>query len=327
MPNCYDGSPDPAEYAREVCGALERTDFELLRRIGDEIIKTKATGAMIYTAGNGGSAATASHMINDLMKGCRINERTGFRANCLNDPNAVITCLANDFSYEDIYAIELKTLARRGDLLIVFSGSGNSENILRACDMAKKKGMTVIGFGGRDGGRMKALCDLCMIAPTYNMEQLEDLHMFYVHALVSYIRDRLKTVWDTEIFRFPGETELRHAVFGARPDAARGFDEWEKALRELGITVQLADGKPLSAALGGMSQQSVRGTAAFCFSAEEVGEAAAAGAYAIGVAGDERKRDAEVDEDKRAAFIALGACCIIPDFSAPGRLREFLFGR
>ena len=320
---CYYGSPDPAQYAHEVCAALEKTDFELLKRIGEEILRTKATGATIYTAGNGGSAATASHMINDLMKGCRINERTGFRANCLNDPNAVVTCLANDFSYDDVFAIELKTLARRGDVLIVFSGSGNSENILRACQMARAIGMTVVGFGGRDGGKMKDLCDICLVAPTYCMEQLEDLHMFYVHALVSYLREGLKTVWDMEIFRFPINIPFRRVVFGSEPSGVPGSDDWQKALAELQVTV--FKGKSLSVLIGGMDAQSARSSVAFCFTAEEIEIAAAAGIYAVGVAVSEL-RDTSVDENARAAMIDAGAASLIPDFSAVGRLQEFLFG-
>ncbi len=320
---CYNGSSDPTQYAHEVCAALEKTDFEILKQIGEEILRTKATGAMIYTAGNGGSAATASHMINDLMKGCRINERTGFRANCLNDPNAVVTCLANDFSYDDVFAIELKTLARRGDVLIVFSGSGNSENILRACQMARAIGMTVIGFGGRDGGKMKELCDICLVAPTYCMEQLEDLHMFYVHALVSFLRDGLKTVWDMEVFRFPASFPFSSVVFGLEPAGVPGSDDWQKALTALAVTVY--KGKPLSVLIGGMDAKSVRSSAAFCFTAEEIELAVAAGVYAVGVAVSEL-RNTSVDENARAAMIKAGASCIIPDFSAVGRLQEFLFG-
>jgi hypothetical protein len=262
-------------------------------------------------------------MINDLMKGCRINERTGFRANCLNDPNAVVTCLANDFSYDDVFAIELKTLARRGDVLIVFSGSGNSENILRACQMARAIGMTVIGFGGRDGGKMKALCDICLVAPTHCMEQLEDLHMFYVHALVSFLREGLKTVWDLEVFRFPTSVPFRGVVFGSEPSGVPGSGNWQKSLAALAVTVY--QGKPLSALVGGMDAQSVRSSAAFCFTAEEVEIAAAAGVYAIGVAISEL-RDTSVDQNTRAAMIDASAGCIIPDFSAVGSLQEFLFG-
>lgn len=213
MLSCYNGSPLPKEYAREVSDALSGTDFDTLDAIVYEILHIKDSDSVIFTAGNGGSAATASHIINDLMKGCRVGGREGFRSQCLNDPNAVITCLSNDFSYEDVFSIMLRTLGRRGDMLIVFSGSGNSPNILNACRTAREMGMTVIGFGGRDGGRMKELCDLCLIAPTYSIEQIEDLHMFYVHALVCALRERLKNVWDIEVVHYPDGGVPEFAVF------------------------------------------------------------------------------------------------------------------
>jgi phosphoheptose isomerase/phosphoglycolate phosphatase-like HAD superfamily hydrolase len=209
----YNGSPQPEEYARQVSNALLSTDFDILRAIADEILLSKDLDRFIFTAGNGGSAATASHAINDLMKGCRVWGREGFSSICLNDSNAVITCLSNDFSYDDAYSILLRTIGRRGDLLIVFSGSGNSPNIIKVCQTARKMGMTVIGFGGRDGGRMKSLCDLCLIAPTYSMEQIEDLHMFYIHSLICTLREKLKNVWDIEVISYPSGEIPECAIF------------------------------------------------------------------------------------------------------------------
>ena len=214
MGNFYMAPADTREYAKEACECLMKTDFALLERIGDVIADTKRTGKRIFTAGNGGSAATASHMANDLTKGCRVGEREGFKVHCLNDPNAIVTCLANDFCYEDVYKIMLRTQASPGDVLIVFSGSGNSPNIVNACETAREMGLTVIGFGGRDGGRMKPLCDLCLIAPTQSMEELEDLHMVYNHALVCYLRKKLESTWDVETVRYPRSGgKFRYAIF------------------------------------------------------------------------------------------------------------------
>lgn len=210
---CYAGSPDLKTYSREMCESLMKTDFELLEKIADVLIDTKRTGATIFTAGNGGSASTASHMINDLTKGCRINGREGFKALCLNDSNALVTCLANDFCYEDIYKILLRGLAKPKDVLVVFSGSGNSENIVRACETAKEMGLIVVGFGGRDGGKMKELCDYCLIAPTYSMQQLEDMHIVYNHALVCHICEKLKTTWDIEKINYPQNSAFKYAIF------------------------------------------------------------------------------------------------------------------
>jgi len=179
-------------YFGRISESLDKTDTGKLDEIARHIIKTKETGKRIFTAGNGGSAATASHFCNDLIKGCRVDDQVGFRATCLCDAMPVLTCLANDFSYEDVFAIELQTFAEKGDLLIVFSGSGNSPNILRAAEIARELGLYVIGFGGCGGGKMKDLCDLCLVAPTNSMEELEDLHLCYCHALITVIREELK---------------------------------------------------------------------------------------------------------------------------------------
>lgn len=201
------------EYAGQVASNVVRTDFHALARIVGLILETKKTGARIYTAGNGGSAATASHMCNDLLKGARVLGRDGFRAVCLNDSTPIVTCLANDFSYEDIYAIQLKTYASPGDLFVVFSGSGNSPNIVRGLIAAKEMGLTTIGFGGRDGGRMKQYCDEIVIAPTDSMEQLEDMHMLYEHAIVSLMQRTLPDCFDIETVKFPRADRRFKAAF------------------------------------------------------------------------------------------------------------------
>ena len=179
------------DYAADVAQRVVKSDFDILAAIVQKLIRVKADGKTIYTAGNGGSAATASHMCNDFVKGCRVNDKEGFKAFCLSDSNAIVTCLANDFSYEDIFSIQLKTFAQKGDILVVFSGSGNSPNIISALKTANEMGVYTIGFSGRDGGKMKDLCKLLLIAPTDSMEQLEDMHMLYEHAMVCSIKEML----------------------------------------------------------------------------------------------------------------------------------------
>lgn len=200
-------------YAGQVAENLMRTDFDTLARIAGLILETKKNGKRIYTAGNGGSAATASHMCNDLMKGARVFGREGFRAVCLNDSSPIVTCLANDFAYEDIYSIQLRTYAEPGDLLIVFSGSGNSPNIVKGLQTAREMGLKTIGFGGRDGGKMKNYCDEILIAPTNSMEQLEDMHMLYEHDIVSLMQQTLPKVFDIEILKYPESGRRFKAAF------------------------------------------------------------------------------------------------------------------
>ena len=201
-------------YAGRVSAAVMKSDFGALAEAARLILETKRTGARIYTAGNGGSHATASHMSNDLVKGCRVFGREGFRCVCLGDLSAIVTCLANDFSYADIYGIMLRTYAEPGDLFIVFSGSGNSPNIVGAARIAKEMGLTVIGFGGRDGGKMKEYCDLLILAPTDSMEELEDIHLIYEHDLVTLLGSMLADEFDIETIGFaPRDRRLRSALF------------------------------------------------------------------------------------------------------------------
>jgi D-sedoheptulose 7-phosphate isomerase len=180
-----------AAYAADTGARLMRTDFGKLAEIGELLLAVKAEGRTVFLMGNGGSAASASHVTNDLVKGCRAGDQPGFRAFCLSDSNALVTCLANDFSYEEIYSILLRTYAKKGDVVLAFSGSGNSPNILHALATAREMGVTTVGFGGRDGGLMKALCDLVLIAPTDSMEMLEDMHLVYFHDLVCALRPGL----------------------------------------------------------------------------------------------------------------------------------------
>lgn len=187
------------EYMEASAEAAKHTDFDALADVVSRIIACRQRGGTVYTAGNGGSAATASHMVNDLIKGCRTHGRNGVRAVCLCDSNAVLTCLANDFSYEDALAIALKTLAKKDDMLIVFSGSGSSENIVRCVKTAKDTGIETAAFTGRDGGKLKPLCDISVIAPSDVMEIIEDIHMMQEHAMVTEIRARLARVWDIEV--------------------------------------------------------------------------------------------------------------------------------
>jgi len=202
-----------AGYARDCTERVLQTDFEALGKAADLILETKTTGGRIYTAGNGGSAATASHFCNDLTKGCRIYGRPGFKTECLADSTAVVTCLGNDYGYEEIFTVPLETKAKAGDLLIVFSGSGNSENAVRAAELARRMGLTVIGFLGRDGGRLKALCDLAVIAPTDSMEQIEDMHMLWCHAISCLLQERLRDVWDMEIIEPCAGRKFTAALF------------------------------------------------------------------------------------------------------------------
>jgi len=179
-------------YAADELAKVEATDWGVLAKIVAALLDAKRRGVRIFTAGNGGSLSTASHMANDFTKGCRVHDRPGFDITCLGDANAVLTCLANDFSYEDVYSLQLETQGHPGDVLVYFSGSGKSPNLVKAAETARRLQITTIGFLGRDGGTLKSLSDLCLIAPTDSMEQIEDMHLFYQHNMVCAIRAALE---------------------------------------------------------------------------------------------------------------------------------------
>ena len=201
-----------AAYCAEEAASVAHTDWAALARIVETFLAARKRGATIFTVGNGGSLATASHMANDFTKGCRAHNRTGFAIECLGDAVAVLTCLANDFAYDQVFSIPLRTKARPGDVLVYFSGSGNSPNLVEAALAARDLGVTTVGFLGRDGGALKGLSDLYVIAPSDSMEQIEDMHMMYEHNMVCTIRSVLEDEWGIEILRHP-RSQFRCALF------------------------------------------------------------------------------------------------------------------
>ena len=139
--------------------------------------------ATIYIFGNGGSAATASHFVCDFNKGASERKDRKFNFICLNDNTSIVTAIANDISYDDIYRFQLINKLKPTDLVIGISGSGNSRNVIRAVEYAKEVGTPVIGITGYHGGRLKELADYHMDAMTDDMQISEDMHMIFDHMM------------------------------------------------------------------------------------------------------------------------------------------------
>jgi D-sedoheptulose 7-phosphate isomerase len=154
-----------------------------------EVLETAwADKRRVFLAGNGGSAATASHMANDLMKGVAKGGGAGVQAISLADNVALLTAIANDEDYRDIFAGQLEVLGRPGDVLIAISGSGNSPNIVRAVEVARHLGLRTIGFLGMGGGKVGTMTDVTVIVPSDDYGPIEDLHMVFDHLLTAYLR-------------------------------------------------------------------------------------------------------------------------------------------
>lgn len=157
-------------------------------RIQEEFARARKRGAGVFLAGNGGSAANANHLATDLLYGANSGGSGAFRVHSLSSNPSVMTCLGNDAKFENIFAHQLEALAGSGDLLLVFSGSGNSPNILRALEAARRLKVFSVSFLGFDGGQAKALSDLALHFPVDDMQVAEDLHMIAGHLLLKSLQ-------------------------------------------------------------------------------------------------------------------------------------------
>ena len=174
------------DYRDEAIALLEMLDITSVTEAAVALRSARDRGAMVYVAGNGGSATTASHMATDLMFGRGLPE-PGLRVIGLADNQAVITATANDVSYDEVFARQLRRLARPGDVLILVSASGNSPNVVRAAEVAREMEVTIIGLTGFDGGRLAGLSDVSVHVPSppdaYG--PVEDVHLIVNHMLVA----------------------------------------------------------------------------------------------------------------------------------------------
>ncbi len=187
--------PDPQAFARSYVetlkGVLDALPLDDLARALDALEAAHAAGRQLLIAGNGGSAATASHMANDLVWGLVQQRLPGLKAIALGDGLPLVTAIANDRGYDEVFAVQVANLGRAGDVLLVITGSGNSPNVLRALEAAKGLGMTTVGFLGRGGGKALALVDVPVIVPSDDYGPIEDVHMVFDHLAIAYLRARL----------------------------------------------------------------------------------------------------------------------------------------
>lgn len=183
-------------YLEELKGVLDRLPLDAVDRVAEAIALAHAEERQIFVIGNGGSAATASHMMNDLCKGTLGHKGDAtwkrFRVIALTDNVSLMTAWANDTDFNHIFSEPLKNLARIGDLLVAISASGNSPNILAAAEVAKRLGVKVIGLTGFGGGKLAAMADVSFVVPSNGYGPVEDAHMILDHILTGYLYEKLK---------------------------------------------------------------------------------------------------------------------------------------
>jgi phosphoheptose isomerase len=151
-------------------------------------MKAYSDGRMVYSCGNGGSAAIANHLVCDHCKLVRTDTDLTPKIVSLSTTVEIITAIGNDISYDEIFAYQLDALAESDDVLVTISSSGDSENILRAIQVAKEKGMTVISMTGFSGGRSAKVADVNLHVAADNYGVIEDVHQSLMHLLAQYVR-------------------------------------------------------------------------------------------------------------------------------------------
>lgn len=166
----------------EVLNALDVDAIDSALRLLEQCMEEERT---IYVFGNGGSSSTASHFQNDFNKGVSEHTEKKFRFCCLNDNVPTVMAVANDIGFEEIFRFQLEGKVKHSDVIMAISGSGNSENVIRAVRYAKEQGCKIIGLTGFTGGKLKELSDISLHAPINSMQITEDIHMIFDHLMMS----------------------------------------------------------------------------------------------------------------------------------------------
>lgn len=179
-------------YLSELETAIRRISRDDIRDVVDELMRAWRERRMIYVIGNGGSASTASHMMNDLTKCTIVTGMPRVRCVALTDNVPVMTAFGNDQDYADIFYEPLQSLLQSGDVLIAISASGNSPNIVKAVQYARTVGSTTIGLCGDQGGKLAELATLKILVPAAHIGQQEDGHLILNHVISYALRLKLQ---------------------------------------------------------------------------------------------------------------------------------------
>jgi D-sedoheptulose 7-phosphate isomerase len=162
-------------------------------RAGALIAASLAAGGKVLVCGNGGSAADAQHLASELT-GRFIKERRPLAAVSLTTDSSALTCIGNDYAFDEVFARPLRGLGRPGDVLVAISTSGNSANVRRAAEDARTLGLRVVGLLGRDGGAIKALSDVAIVVPNDATARIQEAHILVIHTLCGLIEQELQLV-------------------------------------------------------------------------------------------------------------------------------------
>jgi len=188
------------QFLSEMKSIADRLDRDKIDQIIEALYETWANGSRMYLMGNGGSASTASHLVNDFGKCTALPGKKRFKVIGLTDNPSLITALVNDNGFDNLYSEQLLNFIEPGDALVGFSAHGGSgkdkaglwsQNLLKAYMIAKDYGVKTIGFSGYDGGVMKDLCDLCVVVPFHNTQHVENFHLSLGHLICNRLIEKI----------------------------------------------------------------------------------------------------------------------------------------
>lgn len=187
-------------YLRQQMDCLKKFNEQnhIITKIVNSLIDARDNNKKIFVIGNGGSSSTSSHFTSDLLKTAITAGSKRFQAISLTENIAVISAWANDTNYDNIFSEQLTNYLTQNDLVIAFSGSGNSLNIINAINYAKEKGSLTIGFTGTPGGKLSQITDICFKIPSSDMLTIETFHLMLCHLITSCIRNMGEPVFKYE---------------------------------------------------------------------------------------------------------------------------------
>ena len=180
---------DPVAHLRELAETANRTAdalAEQIRAATAMVRETIAAGGLLMFCGNGGSAADAQHLATEYVVRYQ-RARRPLRALALTTDSSIITAAANDFSFDEVFSRQVEALGRAGDLLMVHTTSGNSPNCLRVVETARRLGIRTVVLTSKDGGKIRAMADLCLVVPTTRTDRAQEIHLAIQHGICDVI--------------------------------------------------------------------------------------------------------------------------------------------
>jgi D-sedoheptulose 7-phosphate isomerase len=183
---------DTIETHKAMIADFEKDGIETVAAIAETITNTLKQDGTVYLCGNGGSAADAQHIAGELV-GRFTRERKALAAVALSTDTSILTCIANDYSYEKVFARQAEALVRKEDILWAFSTSGASANIIAAAQVAKEKGAGVIAFTGRKGSELERIADICFCAEAESTARSQEIHQLAYHIICDLVESDFAT--------------------------------------------------------------------------------------------------------------------------------------